>query len=60
MVASTVAVELQEQLLFWERQLDSREGTIITWEDGLAAFECILGRVHIEHDARRIQAEATQ
>jgi hypothetical protein len=60
MVASMVAVELQEQLLFRERQLDSREGTIITWEDGLAAFECILGRVHIERDATRVQDEAAQ
>jgi hypothetical protein len=29
-----VAVELQEQLLAWEKELDSREGAITAWEDG--------------------------
>jgi hypothetical protein len=52
-------VELQEQLLARERELESREGAISTWEDGLAAFECALGRAHIERDASRVQAEAT-
>jgi hypothetical protein len=33
-----VAVELQGQLLAWERVLDSREGAIAMWEDGLAAL----------------------
>jgi hypothetical protein len=53
-----VAVELQEHLLAREREMDSRECTITTWEDGLAAFECTLGRVRMVRDARRIQAEA--
>jgi hypothetical protein len=38
-----VAIELQEQLLAQEVELDSREGTIIMWEDGLAASEHALG-----------------
>jgi hypothetical protein len=40
---SVVAVELREMLLTQERELDSREGTIAAWEDGLAAFENALG-----------------
>jgi hypothetical protein len=27
------------QLLALERELDSREGTVVAWEDGLVAFE---------------------
>jgi hypothetical protein len=53
-----VAVELREQLLARERELESREGSIATWEDGLVAFEHALGRVHSEHDANHVQAEA--
>jgi hypothetical protein len=34
-----VAVELQGQLLFWERELDSQECILMAQEDGLAAFE---------------------
>jgi hypothetical protein len=49
-----VAVELREQLLAQERELDSREGTISMWENGLAASKRALGRVHMEHDVRRI------
>jgi hypothetical protein len=55
-----VAAELQGQLLAQERELDSREGAIIMWEDGLAAFECALGEVHTEHDDSRVRAEAVQ
>jgi hypothetical protein len=36
---SVVAIELQEQLLAWERELESKEGAIATWEDGLVAFK---------------------
>jgi hypothetical protein len=43
---SVVAVELREMLLTQERELDSREGTIAAWEDGLAAFERALGGAH--------------
>jgi hypothetical protein len=42
------------------RELDSREGVIATWEDGLAAFKCALGKVLIEHDAHHVRAEAIQ
>jgi hypothetical protein len=38
-----VAIKLGEQLLSWERELDSREGTIVVCEDGLAASERPLG-----------------
>jgi hypothetical protein len=41
-----------------ERELESREGAIATWEDGLVAFKRALGRVHSERDASRVQAEA--
>jgi hypothetical protein len=54
-----VAVEVQEQLLAQERELDSREGVIATWEDGMATFEA-LGRACMERDAEHIQAEAVQ
>jgi hypothetical protein len=37
---SAVAYELRRQLLAWERELDSREGAITEWGDGLAAFKC--------------------
>jgi hypothetical protein len=55
---SVLAVELQEHLLAREREMDSKECTITTWEDGLAAFERTLGRVRMVCDARLIQAEA--
>jgi hypothetical protein len=47
---SAVVDELQEQLLTWERELDSREGAIATWQDGLAASKHALGRVCAERD----------
>jgi hypothetical protein len=47
---SVVLDELREQLLAWERELASREGIIISWEDGLAAFEHALGRACMECD----------
>jgi hypothetical protein len=56
-VTSVVVVELQEQLLAWERELESREGTVAVQEDGLATSECTL-RVRTERDAERAQAEA--
>jgi hypothetical protein len=33
-----VIIELEEQLLAWERELDSRESVIVAWEEGLTAF----------------------
>jgi hypothetical protein len=36
--------ELQVQLPARGRELDSREGTIIVWEDGLVASEWALNR----------------
>jgi hypothetical protein len=33
-----VAIEFHEQILAQERELDSQEGAITTWDDGLAVF----------------------
>jgi hypothetical protein len=55
---NVVVVELQGQLLARGRELDSREGAIAMWEDGLMAFECALGKVSAERDASRIRAVA--
>jgi hypothetical protein len=41
-----------------ERELDSREGAIVRWEDGLAAFEHALGMACMERDAECAQVEA--
>jgi hypothetical protein len=60
MSTSTMAVELQEQLLTRDKELDSRKCAIIAWEDGLAALEHALGRACMERDAERTQAEAAQ
>jgi hypothetical protein len=49
-VASAMVVELQEQLLALERELGSREGTFMGWEDGMLFFECTLGRARTEVD----------
>jgi hypothetical protein len=49
-----VAIKLQKQLLARERELDSREGAIVMWEDGLAAFEHALEKVGTERDASHI------
>jgi hypothetical protein len=42
--------ELREQLLTRERELDSREGAIAAWVDGLVAFKRALGRACTKHD----------
>jgi hypothetical protein len=55
-----VVIELQEHLFDEERELDSREGAIAAWEDGLVAFECALGKVLKERDASCVQVEAVQ
>jgi hypothetical protein len=43
-VVMLVVVELQAQLLTWEKELDSWEGAIIAWEDGLTTSEHALCR----------------
>jgi hypothetical protein len=48
------AIKLWEQLLSWERELETREGAIAAWEDGLVAFERALGRVRMECDTSHI------
>jgi hypothetical protein len=55
-----VAVELQGQLIARERELDSRECDIATWDDVLVAFERALGKVLRECDIGRVWAEAVQ
>jgi hypothetical protein len=55
-----VAVELQGSLLAQERELDSREGVVVMWEEGLAAFAHVLGEVRVERDASRACADAFQ
>jgi hypothetical protein len=46
--------------LLGERELDSREGAIVVWEDGLQAFEEILGKACMERDAEHTQAKVVQ
>jgi hypothetical protein len=52
-----VIAELQEQLLAQERELDSREGAIITWEESLKAHARALGEANTERDASRARAD---
>jgi hypothetical protein len=58
--ASAAAIKWLEQLLAQEKELDSREGAITTWEDGLVAFACALGDARMECDAKHVQAVAVQ
>jgi hypothetical protein len=55
-----VTVELQGQVLARERELDSREGAIITWEEGLAAFAHMHVEVHTEHDTSHTRTDVVQ
>jgi hypothetical protein len=55
-----VLKERQEWLLVQEQELNRKEGTIATSEDGLAAFKCALGRVCKERNAEHAQTEAVQ
>jgi hypothetical protein len=52
------AVELREQLHARERELESKEGAIAAWEDGLVAFEHAIGRMCSERDDSHVWAEA--
>jgi hypothetical protein len=54
---SAVLDELWVQLLARERELDSREGTIVAGEDGLVASECTLGRACMERNTECTQAK---
>jgi hypothetical protein len=55
---SVMVAELQEQLLVWERELDSQENALMAWEDDLATTKHALGRVCMECNAECDQAEA--
>jgi hypothetical protein len=46
-----VIAELQDQLLAQERELDSREGTIIMWEESLSTFARVLREACTGRDA---------
>jgi hypothetical protein len=54
----TVIVELQEQLLARERELDSREGAIIAWEESLMSFTRVLREVRVKRDASHARVDA--
>jgi hypothetical protein len=53
-----MATEMQEELLTLVREMDSREGAIIAWEEGFTTFACALTEVCMEHDASRSRADA--
>jgi hypothetical protein len=53
-----VAVDLQGKLLARERELNSQEGVIVAWEEGLVAFAHTLAEVHVKRDASRADANA--
>jgi hypothetical protein len=55
-----VIVELQEQLLAQERELDSRDGTAITWEESLMTFAHEVSEASAECNAIRACAATTQ
>jgi hypothetical protein len=55
-----VDVELQEQLLTRERELDSREGAVAVWEEGMVAFARVLEEVHTKRDASHVRADAVR
>jgi hypothetical protein len=50
---STVVVELQGQLLVWERDPTRWEDTLMAREDDLASAERALGKAHMECDVER-------
>jgi hypothetical protein len=52
-----VIVELQEQLLAREREPDSREVTIIVWEESLTALPHALREASAEHNASRARVD---
>jgi hypothetical protein len=53
-----VLAKLQEQHLARERELDSREGIVVAWEESLVAFACTLTEVHVGHDAIHVHMDA--
>jgi hypothetical protein len=55
-----VVVELQERLLSQKRELDSREGAIATWDEGLVAFARVLGKARTKCDTSHVHADTVQ
>jgi hypothetical protein len=55
-----MAVELQEQLLAWERELYSQEGVLMAREDGMATSKRALARAHMECDGECDRAKAVR
>jgi hypothetical protein len=58
--SSAVVAELQEQLLARERELDSREGAIVTWEESLLVSARTLREASAESDATRALMATTR
>jgi hypothetical protein len=58
--SSTVVAELQEHLLARERELDSREGAIITWEESLLVSARALREVGARCDTSHAHMGATR
>jgi hypothetical protein len=54
-----VIVELQEKLLAPKRELESREGTVIAWEERLTSFTHALREGSIECDTSHARAATT-
>jgi hypothetical protein len=46
--------------LAWERELDSWEGALVAFKNGLVTFECALGRACMERYAECTHAEAVR
>jgi hypothetical protein len=55
-----MAVELQEQLLAWERELYSQEGVLMAREDGMATSKRALARARMECDGECDRAKAVR
>jgi hypothetical protein len=53
-----VVEELQRLLLVREEELNSREGAIVTWKDGLTTAGRTLGKACAEREAEHTQTKA--
>jgi hypothetical protein len=55
-----VIVKVQEQVLAQWRELDSREGVIVAWEESLTSFARTLGEASAEHYASCTHEDAVR
>jgi hypothetical protein len=51
---------VKEQLLAQERELDSREGAVIAWDEGLMVFARALGEASTECNTSRARVDAVR